>query len=403
MIQSESHVLCEFPSKFRSFTMLRRNFLQSIPSILTVSSSVGLISHARAQHTRSSDAIVFASTAALTGPLGSLGLNMQRGVEMAFAQANAKGGVHGRKLAFEVMDDAYTPARSVENIKKILGDADVLGLIACLGTPTNAAITPLIEQTTIAHLAPLTGASSLRTNNTQNLFHVRASYTDETRRLVENLVSMGIKDLAMVYLDNPYGKEVLADATKALTAVGIKTVAQAALNTDGKNIDAVVESILGAKPSAVLLGTAGAATLGVVAALRKASSNLPIASISPSFSQDIIDKLGVASKGIAITMVFPDPNRAKSQLVREYQAASKTAGIDTFNGGSLEGYVNGRLMTEAVVRAGRGANREKIRNAIAGIRNFDLGGFAIDYSNKPYVASKYVDLGVFSSDGKLRG
>ena len=72
-------------------------------------------------------------------------------------------------------------------MRKILGDNDVLGLIGCLGTPGNAAITPMIEQTSVAHLAPLTGASSLRRAELKNLFHVRASYTDETRRLVKSL------------------------------------------------------------------------------------------------------------------------------------------------------------------------------------------------------------------------
>ena len=382
--------------------MLRRNFIGFLPSILASGSSLGLISHASAQNIRDKEAFIFSSTAALTGPLGSFGVNMKLGVDLAFAQINAKGGVHGRKMQYEVLDDAYIPARSVENAKKILGDSEVLGLIGCLGTANNAAITPLIEQTTIAHLAPLTGASSLRRPDLRNLFHVRASYTDETRRLVQNLVSMGITSLAVVYLDNPYGKEVLGDIVSSLDAAGIKTVAQAALAVDGKNIDAVVSTVLSAKPSAVLLGTAGAASTGVVAAVRAASNTMPIASISAALTQGGIKQLGAAAKGVAVTMVFPDADRAKSPLVRDYQAATRAAGSEIFTSGALEGYVSGRLMSEAVLRAGRSANREKIRSALAGIRSYDLGGFAIDYGNKPMVASKYVDLGVLNAEGKLR-
>lgn len=345
---------------------------------------------------------MFSSTGALTGPLGSFGVNMKGGVDAAFAQVNANGGVHGRKVYFEMMDDGYAPARSVENMKKILADNDVLGLIGCLGTPGNAAITPMIEQTSMAHLAPLTGASSLRRADLKNLFHVRASYTDETRRLVENIVSMGITKLAVVYLDNAYGKEVLGDVIRSLDSAGVKTTAQVALATDGKNIDAVVASVLDSKPSAVLLGTAGAASTGVVAALHKASVTMPIACISAALTQDGIRQLGAAAKGIAVTMVFPNGEVAKSQLVRDYQAASKATGITAFSTGGLEGYVSGRLMAEALNRAGRGASRDKIRSALAGIRNYDLGGYAIDFSNKPFVGSKFVDLGVLSADGKLR-
>lgn len=382
--------------------MLRRDFLRSLPSLAFAGYSSTLISHACAQNTRSPDDYVFGSTGALTGPLGSFGLNMKGGVDAAFAHANANGGVHGRKLHFDMADDGYVPSRSVENISKLLADKEVLGLIGCLGTANNAAITPLIEKTAMAHLAPLTGASSLRRADTQNLFHVRASYTDETRRLVQNLVSMGITKLTVVYLDNPYGKEVLGDVSRALEAAGIKSIAQVALATDGKNIDAVVASVLDSKPSAVLLGTAGAATTGVVAALRQSSPTMPIACISAALTQDGIRKLGTSAQGIAVTMVFPNGEVAKLPFVRDYHAAAKAIGQTTFSSGGLEGYVSGRLMIEALNRAGRGAGRDKVRTALAGIRNFDLGGYPIDFANKPFVGSKFVDLGVLSSDGKLR-
>jgi branched-chain amino acid transport system substrate-binding protein len=62
--------------------------------------------------------------------------------------------------------------------------------------------------------------------------------------------------LAIVYLDNGFGKEVLADAQKAMAAAGIKATAEVALATDGKNMAQVVEQTLAAKPAAVFLATA---------------------------------------------------------------------------------------------------------------------------------------------------
>lgn len=97
----------------------------------------------------------------------------------------------------------------------------------------------------------MTGASSLRKNGARNVFHVRASYTDETGRLTGKLVGMGIKDIAIVYLDNGYGKEIPGDAQRALSTQGVKAVAQVALAVDGKNIDAVVRQTQAGKPSTV--------------------------------------------------------------------------------------------------------------------------------------------------------
>jgi branched-chain amino acid transport system substrate-binding protein len=382
--------------------MLRRHFLKMVPTAVAAGSSSVFMAQSFAQNARDADAYQFANTCALTGPLGSYGQAHKLGVEAAFLQINARGGVHGRKLQFSAFDDAYVPTRSTENIKKILADSDVLGLVGCLGTPNNTAIAPLIEATTMAHVGPFTGATSLRRPEHRNIFHVRASYTNEMRRLVQNLVGMGIKDLAMVYTDNGYGKEVLADAVRVLGEVGIKTVAQVALAIDGKNTETAVASLLAAKPSAVLLGTAGPTSTAVVAAMRRASPGIPIACISPSLAQDGIKQLGEAAKGIAVTLVFPNPEQTKSALIREYQAAMRASGSELFTGMTIDGYVSGRLMAEGLLRSGKAASREKIRTALGTIRNYDLGGFVIDYGNKPYEGSKFIELGILSDAGKLR-
>lgn len=379
--------------------MKRRHFL---PALAASSLLPAYFSHASAQ--TDAGAFNIGCTAAMTGPLGGFGRNMKLGVDAALNQINAKGGVHGRPLRLVVLDDAYAPARSVENAKTLLADANIVALMGCLGTANNAAINPLIESAAIPHLGPLTGASSLRKADLRNVFHVRASYTDEMNRLVQNVVSMGIRDLALVYLDNPYGKEVAEDAQRALTASGIKAVASVALATDGKNLDAVIANVMAAKPSAVLLGTAGAATTGLVAALKQASPLMPIAGVSPSFTQEGIAQLGAKAQGIAITMVFPDANQTKHVVVRDYQAAMRANGEERFSGGSLEAFINTRIMAEAINRAGRAASRDKIRQALASIRSFDLGGFTVDYGNSPLrVGSTYVNLGLLSADGRLRG
>ena len=117
----------------------------------------------------------------------------------------------------------------------------------------------------------------------------------------------------------------------------------------------VLAAIKQAKPSAVLLGTAGAATTALVAGLRKQSTMLPIAGVSASLTQEGIRQLGGLVQGVGLTTVFPDPWQAKHKLVRDYQAAMTAMGARTFDSGSLEGYVNARIMVEALTRAGKGA------------------------------------------------
>jgi branched-chain amino acid transport system substrate-binding protein len=381
--------------------MQRRQFLSRISQASVLAAAPTFVTRAWAQEGVSAKTITIGSSGALTGPLAAYGADLKAGVDAAMAQINAKGGIYGRALQLQMVDDAYVPSRTVDNVKKMLNDGSVFALMSCIGTPNNAAILPMVEETGLPYVAPLTGASSLRKSGMRNVFHVRASYTDEAQRLAGKLVGMGIGSIAIVYLDNPYGKEVLADAQRALAAQGVKAVAEVALATDGKNLDAVVAQVVASKPAAVFLGTAGAASTGLVAAIKKVSPMMPIAGLSVAITSDGIKQLGNAASGIAMTMVFPDANRAKVAVVRDYQAAMRTMGKTEFTLGSLESYINTMVLAEGIERAGRDISRAKLRSALASLRGFDVGGFTVDYSAAPYVGSKFVDLGVLASGGRF--
>src|SRR5450631_2687885 len=91
--------------------------------------------HARAGETGvSSDRILFGQAAALEGPSSALGQGMRQGILAAFAEINAKGGVHGRKLALISRNDGYDPDRSVVQTTKLIEEDKVFALIGAVGT-----------------------------------------------------------------------------------------------------------------------------------------------------------------------------------------------------------------------------------------------------------------------------
>lgn len=340
-------------------------------------------------------------SAALSGPLAGFGQDIKQGAEAALAHINGRGGVHGRTLQFNMVDDGYVPQRTTDNVKQMIGQGSAFALLSCVGTPNNTAILPLIEEAGIPYVAPLTGASSLRKGG-RNVFHVRASYTDEVRRLVQRLAGMGLKGIGVVYLDNGYGREMLEDAMRSLAEQNIQPTVQAALATDGKNLADVLAKVAEARPAAVLLATAGAASVELVRGLKKTVPGVLMAGVSVTLTSDGLKQLGDAGSGIAVTMVMPDPNRAKTQLVRDYQAAMRAKGHQDFTLGSLEAYVNMRVLAEGLERAGSDPSRAKLRTALAGIRNWDMGGFVVDYSGQsPYVGSRFIDLGVLNGAGRF--
>lgn len=384
--------------------MRRRQFVTIAPRLAAGLAAPALVRHAFAQDAGiSSKSLTIGCSASLSGPLAGFGRDIKQGAEAALAQINARGGIHGRMVQLQILDDGYVPQRTIENVQQMISQGSAFALLSCVGTPNNAGILPMIEDAGIPYVAPFTGASSLR-KGARNVFHVRASYTDEVRRLVQRLAGMGLKDIGVVYLDNAYGREMLEDSTRFLADQGLKPLVQVALATDGKNLSDVLAKVGQARPAAVLLATAGAVSVELVRGLKTNNPGVLMAGLSVTLTSEGLKQLGDAGSGLALTMVMPDPTRAKTALVRDYQAAMRARGIQEFNLGTLESYTNTRVLAEGLERAGADPTRSKLRTALAGIRNLDLGGLVIDYSGQaPYVGSRFVDMGVLNGAGRFVG
>ncbi len=89
------------------------------------------------------DRIVFGQTAAFSGPAQGLGIEMRRGIESAFAEANRVGGVDGRLLELVTLDDAYEPEAAITNAQQLIDVHEVFALIGSVGTPTSRSTVPV--------------------------------------------------------------------------------------------------------------------------------------------------------------------------------------------------------------------------------------------------------------------
>ena len=383
--------------------MKRRLFLHRLAQTTALASVPAWAPLARAAESGvSSSTVTIGSSLALSGPLAGAGADHTAGVKAAFAAVNQAGGLHGREVQLLVKDDGYVPGRTLDNVKQMLDGNDVFALMSCMGTANTAAVLPLIEQQGVPCVGPVTGASSLRQPGQKNVFHVRASYRDETVRVVQQLVQMGLKDIAIVYLDNPFGKEVLKDAEATLAANSLKSVGSVALAVDGTNARQAADQVLAARAGAVLLGTTGTANTAFVLALRGKASGLPLAGLSVSVISSELGKLGNASQGLALTQVFPDAEKTKLPVVRSYQAAMRAAGVEQFGGSSFEGWINAQVVIEGLKRAGRDLTRDRLRTALANVKRLDLGDFSLGYGATPgpFVASRFVELAILGANGK---
>jgi branched-chain amino acid transport system substrate-binding protein len=153
-------------------------------------------------------AIVLGQSVSLDGPLADIGRPMHAGAKACFEAINASGGINGRRIELVGKNDGYDVKRSLANAQEFLADKNTFGLFGCMGTPMVEALLPLIKDTDVPCFGPFTGATSVRPADMRNVFHIRASFTDEATHLVRHLAVIGYKKIAIIYQANTYGKEV---------------------------------------------------------------------------------------------------------------------------------------------------------------------------------------------------
>ena len=363
----------------------------------TASSAV-LALPALAQNSR----IVLGQSAAFSGPAAQLGIQMNMGARIAFNAINAAGGVNGASIELRTLDDGYEPDRCKANTEKFIKD-DVFGLFGYVGTPTCLAALPLIVDSKTPFFGPFTGAEALREPFHKTVFHLRASYYDETGLIVKQLTTLGLKKIAVFYQNDAYGKAGLEGVKRALKALNLEPVALGTVERNTVAVSQAVKDIAASMPDAVVQISAYKSCAAFIREARKAGYGGTFFNVSFVGTQALADELGKEGRGIMVSQVMPFPFSTTTAISREYLDAVRKAGSDaTPNYSSMEGYLAAKVLAEGLKRAGRNASREGLINGLESIQNANFGGFSVNFGPKEHVASRYVDLSMLTEDGKVR-
>ncbi|MBC7719439.1 MAG: ABC transporter substrate-binding protein [Chitinophagaceae bacterium] len=340
---------------------------------------------------------------AQTGPAAELGKRMQMGIQAHFVAINAAGGINGRKLRLISRDDGYEPEKAAAAVKTLIEEDKVFALIGSVGTPTTLAAVPAINAAGIPLIGPFTGAQALREPFNRNIFHVRASYFDETERIVQHLSTVGIKKIAVFYQNDSYGKAGLEGVTRALAKRDLKPAAASTVERNSIDVAAALAEILKVSPEAVIQVCAYKSCAAFIKQSRAKSYGGQFFNVSFVGSKALADELGDGSNtGVNISQVMPFPYTPSSALVREYQQQMTEAGNKDFDYSSIEGFLAAKVLVEGLRRAGgKNLSREGFMTALESLRDHNMGGFTVNYSAKSHEGSRYTDLTAVGRGGKF--
>ena len=345
--------------------------------------------------------ILLGQAAVFSGPAAQLGIQMRNGIKAYLDYVNANGGVHGRRLDLVTEDDRYEASVAPAASKKLIEEHKVFALLGYVGTPTGAAHLPMTTQAKVPLVGMFTGAEILRVPMNRYVFHVRASYYDETEKIVEQVVSTGGKKISVFYQADNYGEAGRKGTELALTKRGMKIHASGTVERNTVKVEDAVKAINASEPDAVVMVSAYTSCAEFIRQMKNAGSGATFYNVSFVGSKALADALGAVGSGVAISQVVPFPWGTAVPVVKDYQLLAKKAGFTDYNFSAMEGFLTAKVMVEALKRAGKNPTREGMVDALEAMRDVDLGGFYVSYSPTNHAGSKFVDLTIIGRNGKF--
>lgn len=367
----------------------------AIAAVAAACLAQGLVADARAQ-----GEIRIAQTIGLSGGIAEHGNAVQLGIRAAIERANAEGGIRGRRIVLQTLDDGGSGAIAAENAKKLLQDPAVLALFGGIEGGPCVAQMGVAVAARVPLVACMGGSPELRDPVNPYVFPVRAGHYEEFERLVEQALRYGMERIAFVHADSDTGRRHLANVRKILAARG-KELTLAVVLPGKPDTKAIARQLAEGRIEAVFNHGSYSTYAEILRQARALGATTQFLAVN-SGAQQMVRLLGPQARGLIFTQVVPFPWGARQPIVREYQAALKRldpAAKPSFS--SLEGYISARVLVEGLRRS-RTLSREGLVQAMEGMSPLDLGGFAVTYGPGRRDGSTFVDTVVASSKGDFR-
>jgi len=310
-----------------------------------------------------------------------------------FKMINEQGGIHGRKIKVILKDDKYEPDPAIQNTNELITKEKVFFLFDYVGTPTLTRVLPLLryyEDQEVINVAPFTGADPQRMPPYDKyVLNIRASYREETRRLVDYLYAKGFRRIGFLGQADAYGKsgEVgVKEALKDHSLTLVESVTYRRNETFSASMQAQVDLLRSKGADAVIAvgvyGPCGA----FIRDARMAGWQVPIANVSFVNAQTMLAVLRETSRKANVDLtanlinsqVVPFFADTQLPLVNAYRVHLSTQPGFT----SLEGWLNAVVVTEALNRAGSNPSRQSFIKAMESLGGWDPGiGYRLKFSH----------------------
>jgi ABC-type branched-subunit amino acid transport system substrate-binding protein len=343
------------------------------------------------------------------------GRNIKLGIDIAFARANAAGGVNGRLLKLIPADDGFEPTRTLEAMRNLWEKEQVFGYIGNHGTPTAAVALPFALERRALFFGPLTGANVVRHDPPDRyVFNYRPSYSEETDAAVRYLLKirkLQPRQIAVFTQSDSFGDAGFAGVAKAFRALGINDSSILRLNYTRNTMeldDAINQLRLHKVPiRAVVMVATTRQAAKFIERTRDLFPGMIYTNMSSVGASSLADELMLLgprfTNGVIVTQTVPEVSGYSSAVMEYKDALSKYAPGESSNYISMEGYVSANVLIDALRRCGPQIDTERLIDILENTRNLDLGlGVPLGFSRGEHQASHKIWGTALEETGKYQ-
>ncbi len=335
----------------------------------------------------------------LTGVLAASNAEALQGARLHLDAVNARGGVGGRRVLLEAVDDGQDPQRSVAEFERLQATGRLLALLLPRTTPSFEALAPLVARHGVPVIGPQTGGASVNQPPRREVFTLRASYQREAEVAIRHQHGVGVRRFAVLLADDAFGRDVMAGIERTMQALGLPAPPVAKVDNRQPDVGPALQALRPSAPQVVLLIASSKASAAFVAGWRAAGDNATFVSLSNTSNIDYVQALGGHARGAIVMQVMPSPFSGGTSLARDYAAAAARAG-QPLSYAAFYGYASARLATLALARVAE-PTPERLLQALEGLGEVDLGGLRLRYGPGVRAGSGFVEPTIITHGGRF--
>lgn len=335
----------------------------------------------------------------LTGAASEIGLAYAAGAKLYVDAYNQRADSPVR-IELRQLDDGYSSERAAANARRLLEEG-AIALFGFAGPASALAAATIAQQQGAVLFAPFAAPDALRSAAYPNVFMVRPGMADEAFKMVQHCSTIGLTRIAVVGDDDALGRAGLEAVQRAVQELKLPPlVATALVPALSTNVDAAVTAVQAAQPQVIIQAALFQNTAAFIQKMRKTGYAGSFMSFSSVGIGPLFFALDKQIRGVVVSQVVPSPGNRAVPVVREYLAAleksDQTAGYE-----SLEGFIAAKALCEGLRRSGRGTNGPMLARTLAGMPNYDVGGFRLNLRAAPREATSAIELVAISADGRI--